>query len=108
MTDQATRPEGSDSSDQLGRSWASEPVPTHHCTVCGAMWRRLDDGSWNLRSESAGHCCNNVPMVEQIEPLTLGDLAMWLNDRWPLNKAECQYLVEAGKLCRKCGQRHAA
>jgi hypothetical protein len=44
-------------------------APTHQCKVCGALWRQCDDGSWNLRSEEAGPCCDNVPMGEQIEPL---------------------------------------
>lgn len=44
--------------------------PTHHCTECGALWRQCDDGSWNLRSETAGPCCDNVPMGDQIKPLS--------------------------------------
>lgn len=43
--------------------------PTHYCTECGALWRQCDDGSWNLRSEKAGPCCDNAPMGEQIKPL---------------------------------------
>ncbi len=43
--------------------------PTHYCTECGALWRQCDDGSWNLRSETAGPCCDNAPMKDQIKPL---------------------------------------
>ena len=44
--------------------------PTHYCIKCGALWRQCDDGSWNLRSEKAGPCCDNAPMGKQIRPLT--------------------------------------
>jgi hypothetical protein len=44
-------------------------APTHYCKVCGALWRQCDDRSWNLRSESAGPCCDNAEMGEQIAPL---------------------------------------
>lgn len=43
--------------------------PTHYCTECGALWRQCDDGSWNLRSDKAGPCCDNAAMGEQIKPL---------------------------------------
>lgn len=49
-------------------------VPTHQCTVCGALWRQWGDGSWNLRSAKASICCDNVAMGEQIAPLMLGQL----------------------------------
>lgn len=50
------------------------PVPTHQCSVCGALWRQWGDDSWNLRSAKAGPCCDNVPMGLQIWPLTVGQL----------------------------------
>lgn len=51
-------------------------IPTHRCTKCGALWRYwtpnetgAPNGSWSLRSERAGPCCDNAPMGEQMEPL---------------------------------------
>lgn len=51
-------------------------IPTHRCTKCGALWRYWTPtetggpkGSWSLRSERAGPCCDNAPMGDQIEPL---------------------------------------
>lgn len=51
-------------------------IPTHRCTKCGALWRYWTPtetgghkGSWSLRSERAGPCCDNAPMGGQIEPL---------------------------------------
>ena len=52
----------------------NETVPTHRCKVCGALWRELGDGTWNLRSDRARSCCDNAPMGAQIEPLTVGQL----------------------------------
>jgi hypothetical protein len=57
-----------------------QPLPTHRCTECGALWRLWDErdtgheGHWNLRSPKAGPCCDMAPMGEQIVPLTWGDL----------------------------------
>jgi hypothetical protein len=58
------------------------PVPTHRCKTCGALWRfyRAGEGglpvdSWNLRSTESGPCCDNAPMGDQIEPLTVELLA---------------------------------
>jgi cytochrome c553 len=57
-----------------------QPLPTHRCTECGALWRLWLDketghgDSWNLRSPKAGPCCDMAPMGEQIVPLTWGDL----------------------------------
>lgn len=62
-------------------SWRDEAAPTHRCKVCGALWRfwpRRDTGddhdAWNLRSGPCGPCCDNAPMADQIEPLTMGAL----------------------------------
>ena len=44
-------------------------LPTHRCKVCGALWKEWDDGSWSLRSERCGSCCDNEVMGNQIEPL---------------------------------------
>lgn len=44
-------------------------APTHRCKICNALWRKLDDGSWNLRSFECGQCCDNVSMNKQIESL---------------------------------------
>lgn len=52
----------------------NETVPTHRCRVCGALWRELGNGTWNLRSDRARLCCDNAPMGAQIEPLTVGQL----------------------------------
>lgn len=44
-------------------------LPTHRCKDCGALWKQWDDGSWTLRSEKCGKCCDNEVMGEQIEQL---------------------------------------
>lgn len=60
-------------------------IPTHRCKTCGAFWRlvhKRDSGmpdSWNLRSSTAGRCCDNVPMGKQIVPLTVEDFLHWFN-----------------------------
>lgn len=41
-------------------------APTHYCRECGALWRRFEDGGWNLRSKECGQCCDNTQMGEQI------------------------------------------
>lgn len=57
-----------------------QPLPTHRCTECGALWRfwpERDTGrpdSWSLRSAHAGPCCDTAPMGKQIVPLTWGEL----------------------------------
>jgi hypothetical protein len=45
---------------------------THRCTGCGALWRLLPDGTWNLCSLTAGpHCCDNTPHAPALlEPIT--------------------------------------
>lgn len=65
--------------------WRTEPAPTHRCKVCGAMWRfwpKEDTGqqhdTWNLRSLACGDCCDNAPMGEQIEPVTMGQIEEYL------------------------------
>jgi len=56
--------------NKLDVSFVGGPQPTHYCKVCNAMWRRWDDGSWNLRSKQCGKCCDNVAMGEQIVSMT--------------------------------------
>lgn len=52
------------------------PDPTHRCKACGALWTMnppsavQPEGSWSLWSKRCGTCCDNVPMGEQIEPIT--------------------------------------
>ena len=60
-------------------------VPTHYCVECGALWRfqlKKDTGfpanSWSLVSRECGNCCDNEPMEEQIQPLTIKRLKNWL------------------------------
>lgn len=59
-------------------------VPSHRCTICGAMWRVLtpkDFGGacqWTLVSPFCGACCDNAPMSDQIKMLTIGELKQWL------------------------------
>lgn len=43
---------------------------THECRHCGALWREMDDGSFGLRSNACGTCCDNALMGEQMVPLT--------------------------------------
>lgn len=58
-------------------------VPTHTCTVCGAMWRywpKFDTDlpdSWSLQSSGCGSCCDGH-MGEHIQPLSIGGLVEWL------------------------------
>lgn len=65
-------------------AWKKEPVPTHRCTVCGALWRYScyrDTGhkdAWKLCSMTAEACCDIAPMKEQIVVLTLGELMDWI------------------------------
>ena len=65
--------------------WKTEHAPAHRCKICGALWRiwlpnetGISVDSWNLISASAGACCNNVPMGDQIEPITLGDMEKYI------------------------------
>lgn len=59
-------------------------LPSHRCTICGAMWRVLtpkDFGgaiSWTLVSSFCGACCDNAPMSDQIQPLTISEFKQWL------------------------------
>jgi hypothetical protein len=59
-------------------------VPTHRCKICGALWilwaaqpnkypagHPLSERSWSLFSLNCGKCCDNVAMVDQIEPIKL-------------------------------------
>lgn len=62
--------------------WKQQIVPSHKCTVCGALWRywplrdtiRSEQDTWSLRSPTCGHCCDNAPMGEQIVPATMADI----------------------------------
>lgn len=45
---------------------AIHAMPTHRCTVCGALWRKIEDGTWNLVSGECAACCDNAAMREQI------------------------------------------
>lgn len=38
------------------------PHASHFCKRCGAWWLLNYDGSWQLRSDYAGVCCNNAAM----------------------------------------------
>lgn len=56
--------------DSSPSPWIPVPhQPTHQCTVCTALWRKHDDGTWSLCSPACGQCCDNVPMGEQIAQL---------------------------------------
>lgn len=49
-----------------------EAMATHKCRECGAKWRLYNDGKkdwWILASKNCGKCCDNAPMVAQIEPI---------------------------------------
>lgn len=54
---------------KLDVSFIGGAQPTHYCKTCHAMWRRWPDGSWNLRSNQCGACCDNVEMGDQIAPM---------------------------------------
>lgn len=49
---------------------ALELMPTHFCQTCGARWRQLDDGRWNLRSPGCEPCCDNGPTFN-VMPLVM-------------------------------------
>lgn len=82
-------------------NWRDEPVPTHRCTMCNALWRfwpTRDTGrpdSWNLRSKNAGPCCDNWRMAEQIVPLELGVLSQWLAARIAVETFEALSFVDS-------------
>lgn len=67
-------------------SWRDEYVPTHRCQVCGALWRywpRRDTGiedSWGVCT-ACGPCCDNAPMLEQIVPVSIGDIEKYIAAR---------------------------
>lgn len=66
--------------------WRKQPAPTHHCKVCGALWRfwRAEEtngayrDSWCMSSASCGECCDQAVMAEQIEPVTLGEIEKYI------------------------------
>lgn len=65
-----------DLQDHLMQTPAVEPTPaaTHRCKICGALWRLIPadvnwKATWSLVSKTAGKCCDNVAMGDQIEEL---------------------------------------
>lgn len=46
---------------------------THKCIKCQALWKKNSDGSWSLAKGSPRPlaCCNNAPMGDQIQPLSI-------------------------------------
>lgn len=48
--------------DEFGRE-------KYKCKVCGAHWYKHQDNTWQLCSPSAGPCCDNVPMGDQMVEL---------------------------------------
>lgn len=69
---------------RMTETWKQEVAPTHYCKSCGAFWRywsKQDTGhidSWGLCSAVCGACCDNVPMSDQIAPITLGQLEEYI------------------------------
>ncbi len=67
-------------------NFEDQPTPTHRCKVCGAGWRFWRQAemlgstgdTWNLRSPTAGECCMDARMGDQIEPMNAGHMAAWL------------------------------
>jgi hypothetical protein len=63
-----------------------QTAPTHRCKVCGAGWRfwrhaevpGSTSDTWNLRNPTAGGCCLDANMGDQIEPMTAGHMLNWL------------------------------
>lgn len=49
-----------------------ERSPTHRCKECGALWIAYRQ-SWSLCSMECGKCCDNEPMLDQIEALQISD-----------------------------------
>jgi hypothetical protein len=68
-------------------NFEDQPTPTHRCKVCGAGWRFWRQAemlgstgdAWNLRSPTAGDCCMDAAMGDQIEPMNAGHMAAWLD-----------------------------
>lgn len=48
---------------------------THRCLCCEAAWTRHDDGTWSLKSNLSGQCCNNAPMGGQM--VSIADMNVW-------------------------------
>jgi hypothetical protein len=64
---------GSPDASRIDVAFAGGPTPTHQCTICGALWRKYQEGdtwSWNLRSKQCGKCCDSAEMGEQIVSLS--------------------------------------
>lgn len=78
------------------------PVPSHLCTICGAMWRYLTPkefgtaDSWTLISPFCGACCDMAPMGEQIQLLTIGEFKEWLDECERFSNCICYACATAG------------
>jgi len=54
-------------------------VPTHECVLCGAFWKSSTE-CWNLASNSAGSCCDNTTMGDQIMRLSPEAVALFTKE----------------------------
>src|SRR5688572_23207849 len=94
-------------------NWLDLYMPSHKCTVCGAMWRffRWEDfpksginyDSWTLCSNTCGKCCDNVAMGEQIAPIKRKDALEWLQAWAAVEKMKEHVSAECGA-CDKPGE----
>lgn len=80
-------------------SFVGNCSPTHRCKVCGALWICRSD-SWSLCSKECGKCCDNKPMLTQIEPLLHSDLVIWHEPSKP-----DRYVVAAREFLAAWGER---
>lgn len=68
--------------------WLDGTVPSHRCTVCGALWRvRLEHQdvveSWELHSREALGCCLGAHMGSQMVPIRVREMLRWLAGQVP-------------------------
>lgn len=84
------------------------PLSTHACVICAARWTQWEDGTWTLRSDECGPCCDNAPMGEQMARLYGEGEGYHLQDATEKKKAikrrERQQLNDKyrGEICARC------
>ena len=67
-------------------------VPTHECVLCGAFWKSSTE-CWNLASNSAGSCCDNTTMGDQIMRLSPEAVALFTKELGVTGDSEKRELI---------------